>query len=99
VGVVLGVVAAYRLDHLRGLLRGVGRVQVDQRISARELAGQDREVRPDRLQVPRTRERHDAAPALRKRSYPELSSSSASSGPPSSAIRPSTNTCTKSGLI
>ena len=71
VRVVLQVVVLDRLDHLARLLRGVRRVQVDQREPARELTGQDREVRPDRLQVQGTAERPGVghfAPALTNRS-------------------------------
>ena len=60
------------LDYfLARLLRGVRRVQVDQREPAGELTGQDREVRPDRLQVQGTAERPGGrhfAPAFRNRS-------------------------------
>ena len=43
--------------------------------------------------------RHMDAPACTNSSYPLVSSSSASSGPPSLTIRPPTNTCTKSGWM
>src|SRR5262249_61249093 len=79
------------LGRLRG---GVGGARVDQRRPVVDGALQDREVLAD----PRDVQAHVAAPARTQRSYPSASRVSASSGPPSSTIRPPTNTCTKSGF-
>ena len=51
---------AQRVDHLARLLRGVARVEVDQRVPV-DLAVQDREVRADLLHVERAGRRTAAS--------------------------------------
>src|SRR5262249_43332441 len=115
VGVVPLVVLPQHLQHLPRLLRGGRAVQVHQRLVAVHHAVQDGEVLADRLPVvPRahgTSPVPEAAgtPACSKTeacsatpvyfAYPWSSSRSASSGPPSSTIRPPAKTCTKSGVM
>src|SRR5262249_60307337 len=93
VGVVPLVELGQRVHDVARLLGGVGAVEVDERPAAADRAVQDREVLADARDV----EGHDAAPALTHRSWPAVSSVSASSWPPSSTRRPPTTTCAQSG--
>ncbi len=79
------------VEHQAGLLRRRRRVEVDEPL-ALHLAGQDREVLLDALDVEGV-----AHAAPRNASYPSFDSCSESSGPPLATIRPSTMTCTRSG--
>jgi hypothetical protein len=64
VGVVPLVELGQRVDDLAWLLRGVGAVQVDERLPAANSPVQDREVLADARDV----EGHEAAPAFTQRS-------------------------------
>ena len=94
VGVGRLVVLVHGVEHGPGLLRGGGRVEVDE-VTPGGTAPQDGEVLLDPLDVERRRGRGGGG--QRHDSYPSASSRCASSGPPESTIRPSTSKWTRSG--
>ncbi len=53
-GIFVAVCLAHRIDDGLRLLRGGGVVEIDERLAI-DLAGEDREIRPDLLDVSRAR--------------------------------------------
>ena len=89
IGVDRAVVGVHRVEHGGRLLRGGGRIEIDDG-SVVDRASEKGEVGPDGGHVEGSGQRHA--------SYPSFSRRRASSGPPDSMMRPSTSTCTNSGF-
>ena len=97
VGVVLAVVAVHRVEHRERLLRRGRGVEVDEALAV-HLPLQDREVGLDAGDVERWSHQRSCCTSSLNASKPSASMRRASSGPPVATMRPSSSTCTASGV-